>query len=193
MKTTSLDDLLDKLCGGDEAAAAQVFMEYEPYLRKVVRRLLPNRLRPKFDSVDIVQSAWGDLLTGFRGAGWRFTNANQLRGFLVKVTRNRFLDRLRQHDRILAHEEPPAERDLDQMPENTNGTPSQQFEADTLWQLMLELCPVEHQAMLVLKRQGASMEEIVAATGLHPGSIRRILRNLASQVANATPPSEDTP
>src|ERR1035438_4584095 len=117
MKTTSLDELLDKLCDGDEAAATQVFMEYEPYLRKVVRRLLPNRLRPKFDSTDIVQSIWGDLLAGFREAGWRFTNAHQLRGFLVKVTRNRFLDRLRQHDRILAHEEPMGERDLDQIPD----------------------------------------------------------------------------
>ena len=193
MKTTSLDDLLDKLCGGDEAAAAQVFLEYEPYLRKVVRRLLPNRLRPKFDSVDIVQSIWGDLLKGFRDAGWRFTNTHQLRGFLVKVTRNRFLDRLRQHDRILAHEKLLAQRDLDLMPADTNGTPSKHFEADNLWQRMLELCPVEHQAILLLKRQGASMEEIVAATELHPGSIRRILRNLASRVANAMPPLEDTP
>jgi hypothetical protein len=67
-------------------------------------------------------------------------------------------------------------------------TPSKQFEADHLWQRMLELCPAEHRAMLRLKRQGASMEEIVAATGLHPGSVRRILRNLASQVANATQP-----
>jgi RNA polymerase sigma-70 factor (ECF subfamily) len=189
MKSTSLDELLDKLCGGDEAAAAHVFLEYEPYLRKVVRRLLPNRLRPKFDSVDIVQSVWGDLLTGFREAGWRFTSINQLRAFLVKVTRNRFLDRLRHHDRLLPHEELLARRDLDRFQADANGAPSKQFEAENLWQRMLELCPVEHQEILRLKRHGASMEDIVRATGLHPGSVRRILRNLASQIASTSSPS----
>jgi RNA polymerase sigma factor (sigma-70 family) len=184
MNTGPLDELLSKLCDGDDAAAAQIFLEYEPYLRKVVRRLLPDRLRPKFDSVDIVQSIWGDLLAGFRDAGWRFTNPNQLRAFLVKVTRNRFVDHLRLHDRMLVHEELFTGGDLEDVQGKLHSTPSKHIQADDLWQRMLELCPVEHRPMLCLKRSGASMEEIVAATGLHPGSVRRILRQLASQLAN---------
>ncbi len=183
MTTGPLDELLSKLSDGDDAAAAQIFLEYEPYLRKVVRRLLPDRLRPKFDSVDIVQSIWGDLLTGFREAGWRFASPNELRAFLVKATRNRFVDRLRLHDRRLVHEEFSTGGDLDDVQEKRQ-TPSKHIQADELWQRMLELCPVEHRPMLWLKRSGASMEEIVAATGLHPGSVRRILRQLASQLAS---------
>ena len=72
MSVEPLDALLEKLTSGDEAAAQQVFLTYEPYLRMVVRRLLPPRLRPKFDSTDIVQSVWADMVTGFRSAGWRF-------------------------------------------------------------------------------------------------------------------------
>src|SRR5262245_28189826 len=97
MTEGSLDALLDRLCRGDVTAAEQVFRAYEPYLRKVVRRQLPARLRSRFDSVDIVQSAWRDLLHGFREAGWRFATTAQLQAFLVKVTRNRFIDRYRQH------------------------------------------------------------------------------------------------
>jgi len=183
VKTSPLDGLLERLCCGDAVAAAQVFQEYEPYLRKVVRRLLPVRLRSKFDSLDIVQSAWGDLLSGFRDAGWRFTNANQLRAFLVKVTRNRFLDRIRQHDFVLAHEENPTDKPIEQLASRTEASPSQHVQALELWQRMLQLCPSEYRPILLLKRRGLSPNEIAAHTGLHPGSIRRILRNLASQVA----------
>ena len=55
MTSDALDDLLEKLGSGDDAAAEEVFRAYEPYLRVVVRRMLPPNLRPKFDSVDVVQ------------------------------------------------------------------------------------------------------------------------------------------
>src|SRR3712207_3464888 len=101
MSENPLDQLLERLCQGDDHAAEQVFQAYEPYLRMVVRRQLPSRLRSKFDSVDVVQSVWADVLTGFREAGWRFTNADQLRAFLLKATRNRFINRVRQHQRAV--------------------------------------------------------------------------------------------
>ena len=42
----SLDNLLDLLNDGDETAAEQVFLAYEPYLRMVVRRRLSVSRRP---------------------------------------------------------------------------------------------------------------------------------------------------
>ncbi|HZY85770.1 MAG TPA: helix-turn-helix domain-containing protein, partial [Gemmataceae bacterium] len=66
MSAEPLHTLLERLCRGDDQAAEQVFRTYEPYLRKVVRRQLPTRLRSKFDSLDIVQSVWADVLDGFR-------------------------------------------------------------------------------------------------------------------------------
>src|SRR6516164_2611617 len=79
MNTDPLAGLLEKLSSGDPTAAEQAFLAYEPYLRMVVRRQLPTWLRPKFDSVDVVQSVWADLLEGFRTAGWRFADADHLR------------------------------------------------------------------------------------------------------------------
>jgi hypothetical protein len=68
----SLEQLLEQLNNGDYGAAEKIFVVYESYLRLIVRRQISTALRAKFDSVDIVQSVWVDLLAGFREAGWRF-------------------------------------------------------------------------------------------------------------------------
>jgi RNA polymerase sigma-70 factor (ECF subfamily) len=48
---------------------------------------------------------------------------------------------------------------------------------------MLDLCPPEHREVLRLKREGATSAEIAARTGLHEGSVRRILCTLARRLA----------
>ena len=106
MSLEHLDELIEKLNGGDLAAAERAFLAYEPYLRMAVRRQLTGPLRSKLDSMDIVQSVWADVLGGFRQAGWRFTDRSHLRAFLIKVARNRLIDRRRQHHRALEQERP---------------------------------------------------------------------------------------
>jgi RNA polymerase sigma-70 factor (ECF subfamily) len=183
MNTQPLDALLEKLCSGDAQAAEQVYRAYEPYLRKVVRRQLPRKVRTKFDSADIVQSVWADVVQGFREAGWHFADAAHLRAFLVKVTRNRFLDRLRQHQRALEHEQPLEGTARELLPASRQPCPNEVIQADELWEKMLALCPPAHHEMLRLKRQGLTLAEIAVHTGLHEGSIRRIIRTLAREMA----------
>jgi RNA polymerase sigma factor (sigma-70 family) len=186
MNADPVDALLAKLCTGDTDAAEQVFLAYEPYLRMVVRRQLAGPLRSKFDSVDIVQSVWADVLEGFRTAGWRFTDTAHLRAFLVKVTRNRFLQRVRKHRRALGREEPLHEGDIERLPPSRQDRPSELVRADELWKQMLALCPPAHRDLLDYKRQGQSLAEIAARTGLHESSVRRILYELERRLA-ATP------
>ena len=183
MNTNPLDALLEKLCGGDAKAAEQVFLAYEPYLRMVVRRQLPARLRAKFDSIDVVQSVWADLLEGFQEAGWSFSSADQLRSFLVKVTRHRFIDHLRHHQRAIDFEQPLEDNDAAETVFSAQPRPSEVAQADDLWQQMLALCPPAHHELLRLKRDGKSLAEIAQQTGLHPSSVRRILYDLARDLA----------
>src|SRR6516225_6555015 len=91
-----LEHLLSQLSSGDSEAVQRVFVASEPYLRMVVRRQLTPALRVRFDSMDIVQSIWADLLTRFQAGHWHFATPQQLQAFLVKVTRNRLIDRVRQ-------------------------------------------------------------------------------------------------
>jgi len=183
MSALPLDDLLDRLRKGDEAAAERLFRAHEPYLRKVVRRQLPRQLRSKFDSQDVVQSVWAHFLQKLDQANWQFAGPAQLRAFLATVTRNRLTDRVRHFRAALGRERSlhgPVAVDI---PATNQPRPSELARADDLWERMLALCPPEHHQLLRLKRQGLRLEEIAARTGLHEGSIRRILRKLARQLA----------
>jgi RNA polymerase sigma-70 factor (ECF subfamily) len=190
MNIDSLDALLEKLNSGDAAAAEQVFIAYEPYLRKVVRRLLPAELRAKFDSIDVVQSVYGDVLAAFRDGGMRFTTVAQLRAFLIKATRNRFIDRVRQHRTAARLEQPLVETESDRLPSSSQPRPSEVVQADELWQQLLALCPPEHHELLRLRRQGATATEIAAQVGMHAGSVRRVLRDLSIRLACSQTESE---
>jgi RNA polymerase sigma-70 factor (ECF subfamily) len=181
MSAEPLSDILRKLTAGDTNAAEQAFRAYEPLLRSVVRRQFGPRLRAKFDSIDVVQSIWADLLEGFRRGAWSFADSSQLRAFLITAARHRFIDTARRHRRALAHEE--SAEALDGAACRGQPRPSEVAVAEDLWQRLLEQCPPAHRPVLHLKREGLSAPEIAARTGLHEDSIRRILRLLASRLA----------
>jgi RNA polymerase sigma factor (sigma-70 family) len=183
MNPDSLGALFENLCHGDMAAAKQVFLACEAYLRRVVRRQLPARLQAKFDSVDIVQSVWADLLDGYRAGAWHFADAQHLQAFLVRVTRNRFNDKFRKHRIAFEKDQQFEGMHTSEVPHCPEPAAPAVLEAKELWEKMLAICPAEHRPLLHLKRQGVPMAELVDRTGLHPGSIRRILRNLARKLA----------
>jgi RNA polymerase sigma-70 factor (ECF subfamily) len=184
MNSPSIDDLLEKLCSGDGEAAEQVFLAFQPYLREVVRQDLPDRFRAKFDSADVVQSAWVQLLKGFRESGWRFADTAHLRAFLLTVTRHRLTDRLRRYQTALACERPLVANKDESSALSCQPRPSEVAQADELWERLLALCPPAHHELLRLKRQGLRLAEIAARTGMHEDSVRRILRKLAQQLAS---------
>jgi RNA polymerase sigma-70 factor (ECF subfamily) len=187
MNVEPLEALLEKLNRGDSRAVEQILVAYEPYLRMVVRRLLPGRLRAKFDSLDVVQSVWVHVLHGLRASRWQFMDTPRLRAFLVRVTRRRLTSRLRHYHPTLKREQ-SGEADLEVLPASAQPSPSEVAQANELWEKMLALCPAEHHALLRLRRTGLPLVEIASRTGLHEGSVRRILRRLASQLALAHEP-----
>jgi RNA polymerase sigma factor (sigma-70 family) len=178
-----LNPLLDSLASGNTEEAARFFRCYEPLLRTVVRQRLDPALRPKFDSVDVVQSVWVDLVRGFQEGRWRFDGPEKFRAFLVTVTRNRFLEWVRHYRPALRLEQPLTESGVPAPPADPQPRPSEVARAAELWERMLELCRPEHRPILHLKRQGLSLDEIAGQTGLHKSSIRRILYDLARQLA----------
>ncbi len=180
----SLTALLEQLNSGNPLAAEHVFVAYEPFLRKVVRRMLPDELQSKFDSIDVVQSVWGDVLSRFRDGGLQFVSSSHLRAFLIKATHNRFIDRVRQNGTAARLERPLAATTREhQLPVRTPRA-SEVAQAVELWERLLAACPTEHRPILQLRRDGFSLNEIAVQTGLHEGSVRRILRSLSIKFAS---------
>lgn len=179
----SLDELLPRLNVGDEAAVEQMFLAFEPYMRMVIRRRIAGSLRAKFDSADIVQSVWADVVHNLRQAKWKFENLDQFRAFLMKMARNRLIDRVRKHRPALQREIAISPDRSDALPADRCPRVSEMYYADELWHQMLQVCPSDHYELLTLKRQGASIAEIARQSNLHEGSVRRILYDIARRIA----------
>lgn len=175
------DALLEQLGRGEVDALAELFTVYGPYLRSIIRRELPDQLRAKFDSVDVVQSVWVQLIHLLGRDGWQVSDQNHLRALLVTIARRRLVSRARQCGRVADGLGPMDDwasvSDTRQLP------PGAAAEANDLWDKMLRLTPPEHHPILALKREGLPLAEIAARTGLHEGSVRRILRRLSRELA----------
>ena len=183
MTSDPLELLVERLAAGDVSAADSLYAEFERYLRLVVRRSLPRRLRAKFDSTDVVQSVWADLIAGLRASRWHFATPDQLRAFLLKATRNRLIDRVRQQRNAIEHERSLDDSAQAHRSASRDPTPSQYAQAEDLWQRLLALCPPEHHALLRMKGDGLPLATIAERTGLHVDSVRRVLRRLARQLS----------
>jgi RNA polymerase sigma-70 factor (ECF subfamily) len=149
----------------------------------MVRRRLTPSLRTKFDSMDVVQSVWADVLETYRAEGWRFTDRDHLRAFLARVTFNHFFHHCRRHSHAIEREHPLPLDESTALPASDQPRPSQVVQADELWETLVDLCPPTHLEILRLKRQGLQLAEIAARTGFHESSVRRILYELARRLA----------
>jgi RNA polymerase sigma-70 factor (ECF subfamily) len=183
MSDEHLDRLIERLNDGDRAAAEHAFLAFEPYLRMVVRRRLGGRLRSKLDSMDIVQSVWADVLCGLSAANWRFADRAHLRAFLVRVVSNRLIDRQRQQRQALEHERSLDDTGAGDLPCGDDPRPSEVAQGHELWEQILAACPPAHREIVRLRQQGRTLAEVADRTGLHEGSVRRILYDLARRLA----------
>jgi RNA polymerase sigma-70 factor (ECF subfamily) len=193
MEGAALESLLERLNAGDGTAVEQVVAAYEPFLRLLVRRHCADQLRAKFDSVDVVQSVWAHMLRALRAGTWRIADDASLRALLATVARRRLISRARHHHPAVSREQPGGGEVLDVLPAADQPRPSEVVQADDLREKMLTLCPPAHRELLHLKRQGVPLEEISAQTGLHEGSVRRVLRRLARQLALVESPCAAAP
>jgi RNA polymerase sigma-70 factor (ECF subfamily) len=179
MTGVGIEDILARVGRGDITVAEQLHAAYAAYVRAIVRRRLSAQLRARFDSADVAQSIWVQVVRRIE-AGWRVNTEPELRAMLAVIARRRMATRARTPVR-------PAEQiggtAIATVPAKHQPSPSQIARATDLWDRMLRLCPPEHREILRLRRDGLPLAEVAARTGLHEGSVRRILRQLFRELA----------
>jgi RNA polymerase sigma-70 factor (ECF subfamily) len=183
MNDQSLDHWIERLNAGDVAAVERLFVAYEPYLRIAVRRRLGRRLRTKIDSGDVVQSVFADVLVGVRDQGWVFEGPDQLLALLRRIAWRRLADRYQKHRKALDCEQPLEALDPKALPDSSRPGPSAEARGHEFWERIVAACPPAHREVVRLRKEGLRLGEIAARTGLHEGSVRRIIYDVARRLA----------
>jgi RNA polymerase sigma factor (sigma-70 family) len=183
MSEHSLDYWIERLNAGDAEAVERVFRAYERYLRIVVRRRLSRRLQTKVESKDIVQSVFADVLRGVKKGGWQFAGRPQLLALLRQIAWRRIADRALEHRPGLQREQSLVETTPENLPLSHLPRPSEEAQGREFWERVLRACPPAHLEIVRLKMNGFRLGEIASRTGLHEGSVRRILYDLARRLA----------
>jgi RNA polymerase sigma-70 factor (ECF subfamily) len=177
-----LESLVRRLNDGDPAAAGPLLQHFEPYLRMAVRRHLNGRIRSKFDSEDVVQSAMADLIVHFRDSGRAFEDGVHIRNFLNRVVLNRLHDRFRRHRREMVQQKVMHESELGEISDSGNDRPSRDLSRNELWETIMKACPERHRQVILLRKEGLRHTEIAGRLGLHPSTVRRVIAEVARQM-----------
>jgi RNA polymerase sigma-70 factor (ECF subfamily) len=186
---------LARIRAGDEDAARELLQRYEPEVRLVVRRQLPRLLRSRFDSLDFMQSVWGDFFQKLRAGPAEFSDARHLVAFLARAAKNKVIDQYRRaaslkHDMhreesLWADENRPREL------ESAGASPIQMAEANEALDRLLDLVPEDRRAMLALKAEGLSSREIGIRLGVSERTVQRVLEDLRRRAHLDGGPSSD--
>ncbi len=172
---------------GDEAAVSQLCSVYGERVRRIIRLRLDQRLRPKLDSVDVVQDALILALGGLQD--FTYKNEGDFLRWLSKIAENRLRDILDgfHADKRDVNKEIPFKKEGRSTEDGSIGaagpmgdtTPSviacRKEALDRLEKALDKLKP-EYKEIIVLKKiEGLSHAEIAERLGKNTGAVRMLL------------------
>ncbi len=181
-ETSEFRTLMEDALAGCPDAAAVLCRDYQAHILRVVRRRLLQRLRTRFDSVDLVQDVWASFFAK-PPSDLRFEDPGALIAYLERMAQFKVGEAIRQQtspttninrEHLLSDDEAsPAERLPAAQP-----TPSQIVGAEDEWEQMLHGRPPLHQGILHLLRQGLTHREIADRLQTDEKTIQRLLRRV---------------
>jgi RNA polymerase sigma factor (sigma-70 family) len=178
--------LMERVRDGDEQAAEQVCREYTSHVIRVVRRRLPQKMRRRLDSGDVLQAVWASFFA-IPAERFTFRTPKQLIEFLGRVAHNKVVDETRRclgtDKRQLQRERRLEDAECNELlGDPRQPTPSKAILVEECWQELLRDQPSLVKDLLVLKRLGFTHDEIAGRLGLHAKTIQRRLRKLAGEL-----------
>jgi len=172
---------------GDRNALNQLCSVYGERVRRIVRLRLGKKLRPKLDSVDVVQDALVLALSGLDG--FTYKDEGDFLRWLSKIAENRLRDMFDKYhaDKRDVHKEIPFKYKGGSADSGSVGAPEPMRDTtpsiilgrkealDRLEKALDELKP-EYKEIIVLKKiEGLSHAEIAEQLGKNTGAVRMLL------------------
>lgn len=170
--------LVAGLRAGDPAAFEAVARRYGHVLRTAVREHLHPMLRPRLDSVDVVQDVWASFL-GVPPDRLTFDSPAALIAFLKQVAIHRAVEVYRER----------FETQRDDIARETPGesgakarvctpTPSMCVAAGEEWDRLVRQFPAGHRVILDRLREGHDNEDIARMAGVSLSTVNRVVKRL---------------
>ncbi len=187
MDNHKTQDLVALAKEGDESALNQLCSVYGERVRRIIRLRMDRKLRPKLDSVDVVQDALILALGGLKD--FKYRNEGDFLRWLSRIAENKLRDIFDKFhaDKRDVHKEIPFKEEGSSTDGGFVGaagpmrttTPSviacRKEALDRLEKALDELKP-EYKQVVVLKRiEGLSHAEIAEKLGKNPGAVRMLL------------------
>jgi RNA polymerase sigma factor (sigma-70 family) len=171
---SSFHTLIARVQAGDQEAATEVVARYWPQVQRIIRlRLTDWRLRRRFDSADICQSAFNALFQRV-ARGKRPESPGDLLQVLTQLACNRFTDHVRRHRAERRDVGRTDDADIGSLPlPGEEEAPSQIVaRRDVVEQVEARLGEDEHW-LLDQRRSGRSWESIGRQLGKESDAIRK--------------------
>ncbi len=158
--------LLTRLRAGDDRSASDLFAEYEPAIRRMIRTRLRNlSLQRLADEEDVCQSVMRSFFLRYRLGQYELGSPEQLRGLLARMAGNKLNDQHRRHlaarrDIGRVAGEPPRDAAADAE------TPSVRLgNQELLEEAVRRMTPEEREIRELFLGRGLSWAEIAAQLG----------------------------
>ncbi len=185
--------LIDQICGGDSAAATEVFNRYVVRLLSLVRTRLSSKLAKRVDPEDVVQSAYRSFFRRVASDEIVLRRAGDLWRVLAAFAINKVRGQIEFHS--AARRGIDGEADLPDVGQYlvTDSEPSVEqaaMIADELEAIVVALRPRER-AVLEGRLQGQTIEQIAADMSCSQRTVRRLLAHCQSVVEHRFLESSD--
>jgi RNA polymerase sigma-70 factor (ECF subfamily) len=174
--------LMQQISEGSEDAAWILVEHYGELIRRAVRRVLNQRLRSKFDSLDFVQLVWSSFFRA-RNQLDRFERPEELAAFLVTIARNKVGMEIRRRlqtekynlNREYSLNEPSiVQRDIS----DPGPLPIDVAIAREQWNRFLSGQPNHYRKIIKLRLQGRTYQDIAILLQIDERTVRRFLKKL---------------
>lgn len=187
----TFEQLLERVAQGSEEAAWQIVEQYSPNILRAVRQTMPDVIRPKLDSIDIVQSVWASLLLRSDGIS-DLDTPERFVAYLISMAKRKVLATYRHYTRVASRsvyreqQLTDADSSLDGIQPglavSRDGTASAVASVREAWARTMKGCSPQETDIVKLRLSGLSDSQIAGQLNISERTVRRVLEKLASVI-----------
>jgi RNA polymerase sigma factor (sigma-70 family) len=177
---TRFELLLKRIASGSDEAVWELLETYSSNILRVARRRLPQELRGKVDSIDIVQSVWKSFIR--RGVPLEKVNtAEQLIAYLGGMAKFKVFETHRHYSEAQGFDvrrEVPLSTNGHALAADRRDRPSEIASARENWARAVDKLGEMGRSVVQLKLEGHTLDEIADRVGASKRTVQRLLASV---------------